>query len=214
MDSYGVCVWNPWTTSLPQSRGCERWTRPHGTRFGQSYPTTLGGIYRVGVRLGGNGLTSIRGRDKLSEQLARFLATPPEPSPEFLIISRIPAELPWWVRKILTACVVLGKQRAEVEKLATACEYTPDVLEHKLRRAGFRAPEDLLGIFVSLQAAWWREMLRESVTEVAAKMRFPSRQAFSNYFLRHAGFRPKAVADKMLYAAMLEQFPLKLNRPE
>jgi len=128
---------------------------------------------------------SLRSHDDLERDLDRWFRGDGERAAYPVIIKRIEGASPQHARDILCAAAVVGRRRTEVERFARACGLPLRTLEWRCARARLPTPGRLLGLMVSLHAAWRLDVLQFETRRAALAGGFSEPHALASYIARH-----------------------------
>ncbi len=134
----------------------------------------------------------------LNEQRSAYARTP--------LLREMQPRLTGAVAQILMGSVFLGVRKTGPGDLAAMCTMSVRSIEHRLAQAGLRTPHWILGWMCTLHSLWRLEQLQRDVKEVARTAGFETRQAFTNYVRRYAGFPPVSLLAKEGFHGAMRRF--------
>lgn len=157
---------------------------------------------------------SITGRDDIVQDAIRAASGDLARDARPRIIERLVAVAPPKAMLILTAVAAIGARRTTVPQLAAACGLSSRTLEWRLATARLVSGARVLGMMLSLHAAWYLDVLDLTVKQTAANCGFASRTALANFLKRHTHLAPSALGESSGFERLLKELRRSLDRAE
>lgn len=162
----------------------------------------------------GRGCVSLRGRDDLRIDIATLLCEHRSLGPELRLINAVPSRFSTALRSILIAGYILGRRRALVGELARQCGLPVRTLQSHLASGLGVTANDLLGWSLAMHTLWRLDIRGQTLKSAALEAGYASPTSMADYIKRHVGERPRALADRGGFEALLERWRGLVTRGE
>jgi hypothetical protein len=130
---------------------------------------------------------SLRGRDVLSQCMARLLASTESDAAHRAIFSRVVGHVRREVLDIVACAAIVGDRRAKVTQLATLCQRSGRNVEERLADVGLMGPKRLLMRVLAIHTHWRVSHLGWSAKRAAAAAAYDGAGALSRCIERTTG---------------------------